>query len=207
MIQHPRLDEHGHPVCIRHPSVASPLCAWADPAAVATVLPDGQLPPELNGTPLVPWQEAPQSRPDWEPCGSTAFEDPPFHPNGLKPAAGAVVVEHDGRVWLVAPTNAFGGYQATFPKGTAKHLDLRATAVKEVFEEAGLRVELGRHLVDVSRSLSRTRYYLARRTGGSPAAMGWESQAVHLVPLDRLKELLNQPVDHVIVAELAKALG
>lgn len=130
-----------------------------------------------------------------------------FTTSAGRAASGAVVVEPDGRVWLVAPTNAYGGYKATFPKGTSNGRDLRATAIKEVFEESGLQVELSAFLVDVSRSLSRTRYYLAHRTGGSPAVMGWESQAVHLAPLSRLKELLNSPNDMPILDALKKALA
>ena len=86
------------------------------------------------------------------------------------------------------------------------HLDLRVTAVKEAFEETGLRVELVGHLLDVRRSTSHTRYYLARRLGGTPAAMGWESQAVHLAPLAQAKALLNRAVDHPLVDRLL-ALG
>ncbi len=78
--------------------------------------------------------------------------------------------------------------------------------IKEVFEEAGLHVEPYAHLVDVPRSTSRTRYYLARRKGGTPAAMGWESQAVHLAPLPRLKELLHHPNDAPILEALHRAL-
>lgn len=102
--------------------------------------------------------------------------DPPFEANSLPAAAGAAVVESDDRGWVVAPTNAFGGFKATFPKGHSNGPGLRAAAVKEVFEESGLRVEILSHLIDVTRSTTRTRYYLARRTGGTPADMGWESR-------------------------------
>jgi len=50
------------------------------------------------------------------------------------------------------------------------------------------------------------RYYLARRIGGCPTAMGWESQAVHLSPLSDLKPLLHHPNDQPILEALAKAL-
>jgi hypothetical protein len=42
------------------------------------------------------------------------------------------------------------------------------------------------------RIASTTRYYLARRIGGAPAAMGWEPQAVHLVPLKLLKRFSHE---------------
>jgi len=115
------------------------------------------------------------------------------------------VVEPDGRVWVVAPTNAYLGTRATFPKG--KGTDLKATALKEVFEESGLRVELTGFLADSTRTTSRTRYYLARRVGGSPAAMGWESQAVLLVPVGQLRNVLNLSLDHPTVDALEAACG
>jgi len=196
---HPRPDDHGHPVTIPHPHVPSPLEAWAEPGAVAIVVPDGPLPPALNGIAFAPADPSPTA-------GTATFPEPPFEGRGMNPAAGAVVVEPDGRIWLVAPTKAFGGYVATFPKGKTEGGELRATALREVFEESGLRVELYAHLVDVTRSASRTRYYLARRTGGTPAAMGWESQAVLLAPPGRLPHLLNSPYDRPILEALKKAL-
>lgn len=208
MLLHPQPDNHGKAVTIHHPHETSALAAWGDAKSTATVVPEGPLPKSLNGIPVVPLDAAAAGSEGWARLASECtFEEPPFDPKGMKPAAGAVVVEPDGRVWLVAPTNAYGGYKATFPKGTSNGRDLRATAIKEVFEESGLQVELSAFLVDVSRSLSRTRYYLARRIGGSPAAMGWESQAVHLAPQPRLKELLNSSNDLPILDALKKALA
>jgi ADP-ribose pyrophosphatase YjhB (NUDIX family) len=136
------------------------------------------------------------------------FEELRFHPPGSKiPAAGAVVVEPDGRVWLVSPTNQHGGAQATFPKGTVTTLSLGATALKEVFDKTGLQIELMTHLLDVDRTTSFTRYYLARRIGGTPAAMGWRSQAVHLVPLELVKERLNLTLDHAVIDKVMEVWG
>ena len=113
------------------------------------------------------------------------------------------MVEPDGRVWLVAPTNGYSGYQATFPKGRVDAgLTLQACALKETFEETGLKVELVDHLLDVPRAKGFARYYFARRRGGNPADMGWESQAVHLVPQDQLAGLLNRPRDQAIALAL-----
>jgi len=203
---HPRLD-HGRKVQIHKPSLPSPMAAWADPAQVAAVVPDGPMPPMLNGVPFRPWTEVPVGTRAWEARdlsedGMAPDEEPPFDARGLPAAAGAVVLEPDGRVWLVAPTNAYGGAETTFPKGHAGRLDLRTTAVKEVYEEAGLHIRLVGHLVDVTRSTTRTRYYLARRKGGTPAAMGWESQAVLLAPVADLKGLLARAVDRRVVAAL-----
>lgn len=82
-----------------------------------------------------------------------------------------VTKETDGRVWLVGPTNQFGGYELTFPKGRPDGNSLQTTALCEAYEESGLRARPLQHLVDVRRSQTYTRYYLAERIGGSPADM------------------------------------
>jgi 8-oxo-dGTP pyrophosphatase MutT (NUDIX family) len=129
------------------------------------------------------------------------LEEPPFVlPAGVNAAAGAVIVEDDGRVWLVAPSNRFGGYSATFPKGRADSgATLQCTAIRETFEEAGLHVQLGAFLADSRRTLTYTRYYIARRIGGTPAAMGWETQAVHLVPIAQLERVASHHNDFPVI--------
>lgn len=127
---------------------------------------------------------------------------------GMRPASGAVVVEADGRVWVVSPSNHHGEYINTFPKGKneqSQALCLCANALKEVFEEAGLQVELTGFLCDSVRSTSVTRYYLARRLGGNPAHMCWETQAVHLVPIAQLAEFVSHPNDQSILSALQNA--
>jgi hypothetical protein len=134
------------------------------------------------------------------------FEEPPVKSvAGLETASGVLVVEADGRVWVVSPTNRFGGYTNTFPKGkigTKSLISLRANAVKEVLEEAGLQVALSGFLCDSERSTSVTRYYIGRRIGGNPAAMEWESQAVHLVPVSMLAKFVSHPNDQNVIAAL-----
>jgi ADP-ribose pyrophosphatase YjhB (NUDIX family) len=204
MNPHPRTDDQGKSVTIRHPSEPTPLECWSDPAAVATVIPDGQMPAELNGIALAPWQP-PATDAEWAAvAGQADIDEPPFSaPSGKNPAAGVVVIEPDGRIWLVSPSNGYGGYKNTFPKGRPEaDTSLQATAICEAFEESGLKVEITGFLADLPRSTTRTRYYTARRVGGTPAAMGWESQAVHLVPRSRLAEFLTNGND----APLLKAL-
>lgn len=196
---HPRPDNAGNPVKIQTPSAASSLAAWADPAAIACVLPDGQMPAELNGVAFSAWQ--PPSHAAWmEP----ALEAPPFQcPKGLRPAAGAVVQEADGRVWLAMPTNQFGGLPYVFPKGRLEEGgSLAVTALREVWEEIGLRVHLIAHLIDVKRSTTYTRMFLADRVGGHPGTMGWESQAAALCPVDQLHMVLESPHDMSIISAL-----
>lgn len=202
---HPRLDDQGKPVVIHHPSTATPVSTWGNSAAVAAALPNGDMPAELNNVPFVAWQ-APFDDAGWDVLArSMPFHEPEFVcPAGLKPAAGAVVIEPDGRCWAVAPTNRFGGHAHTFPKGRTDGRSLKATALVEVFEEAGLAVELTAWLCDVDRSVTRTRFYLAQRTGGTPAAQGWESQNVVLAPVSELRKLLTHPGDQQVLDAMAR---
>jgi ADP-ribose pyrophosphatase YjhB (NUDIX family) len=158
-------------------------------------MPDGPRPERLNGLPVSPWDDAPRNLGAWAAVdGQGDFPEPPPPKGHL--TAGVVILEPDGRVWTVSPSNAFGGYVNTFPKGHPDPgLSLRATALKEAFEETGLQVALTGWLADVTRTTSLARYYLARRLGGDPAAMGWESQAVHLLPLEQLAAHLTHPKD------------
>ncbi|WP_374605595.1 NUDIX hydrolase [Niveibacterium sp.] len=209
-VTHPRKTEGGRTVIIEHPHTPSPLQAWHEPDAIATTVPLGAMPPELNGVVVAPWGDVPIHAEGWQRLAELAeFEEPVFkRPAGRRAAAGAVVLEADGRVWLAAPSNRFAGNKATFPKGHVEAgAELRATAVRECFEEIGLAVELLAHLVDTTRSTTHNRYYLARRVGGDPAEMGWESQAVHLVPVGQLKEVLNNPADHLVVDALLAFLA
>ncbi len=136
-------------------------------------MPDGPVPDELNGIALSPWVYHPRTTEGWDYVDGLNDEiEEPMEIGGKKPAAGAVILEPDGRVWLVHPTNQFGGYQATFPKGRVDGgLSLQASAIRECWEEAGLQVRLTGWLGDFDRTTTRTRLYLAKRIGGSPAAM------------------------------------
>jgi len=204
---HPRKDEHGKKVVLKEPSIPTALSTWNDPLSIACIVPNGMSPAQINGTTVVPWADAPESDEGWEALAAQApIDEPAFNaPSGYKKAAGVVLREPDGRVWVVAPSNGFAGYEATFPKGTMDGKSAQATALVEAFEESGLKVRLLRHLVDVKRSQSYTRYFLAERTGGDPADMGWESQAVMLVPMGKLNKVLNNKNDQPIIEALAYA--
>jgi 8-oxo-dGTP pyrophosphatase MutT (NUDIX family) len=156
------------------------------------------LPEQLNGLALTPGSPQGSDEPTWR------LTVPPLAVvPGKAPAAGAVVLEPEGRVWVIHPSNAFGGYRATFPKGKQEPgLSLEQTAIKETFEEAGLIITLSGWLIDVPRSSTVCRYFLARRIGGSPADMGWESQAVSLVPRDRLSDVLQHSNDQPLLEAL-----
>lgn len=194
---HPCLNEEGLQVEIRQPSTPSGPHHWAAPDLLATVIPNGAMPPQVNGLAIAHWRGC-AGEPEW--CalaGAGDVDEPPLiAPAGLAIAAGAVIVEPDLRVWLVAPSNRHGGYTATFPKGRVDAgASPRAAAVREVYEESGLKVQLTGHVADVRRTLTYTRYYLARRIGGNPADMGWETQAVHLAPIAQLRSVLTNKND------------
>ncbi|NYT60625.1 NUDIX hydrolase [Alcaligenaceae bacterium] len=205
-VYHPRKDEHGKKVVLKKPSMSTALSTWNDPASIACIVPDGMSPAQINGMAVTRWTDAPESDEGWEALAAQApVDEPAFNaPAGYKRAAGVVLREPDGRVWVVAPSNGFAGYEATFPKGTMDGKSAQATALIEAFEESGLKVQLLRHLVDVKRSQSYTRYFLAERIGGDPADMGWESQAVMLVPMDKLNKVLNNKNDQPIIEALAR---
>lgn len=201
-MRHPLLDDDGRPVTIHLPSLPTALATWSDPTRIATVVPGGAMPQQLNGIPFLPWENSLMTP-------ASPVDEPPYVlPAGMAAAAGVVVVEEDGRVWLVSPTNQFGGYEATFPKGRVDPgTSLQHTAIREAFEESGLAVDLTAYLLDVQRTQTYTRYYLARRIGGRPAAMGWETQAVHLVPLAQLRAVAAHPNDMAIIQALDHMKG
>ena len=198
---HPHVDENGHPKRIDHPSTASDIAMAGDPDQIATFLPGSAVPPSLNGIAFSRWTNVPSSLAGWrDVAGQADIVEPKLVLNGYKKAAAGVVIEEpDGRIWVVSPTNVFGGYQQTFPKGKADAgLTLQAVAIKECFEESGLQVEITGIVGDFERSTSFARYYFARRVGGTPADAGWESQAVHLVPKVLLHSILNTVDDRKI---------
>lgn len=204
---HPHRDNRGHPVELNSPSQATPAESWADPHQVATVIPGGDAPAALNGIAFADWAEAPVTSAGWEEqvkLTSTTFTEPPMAgAPGKFAASGVVILEDDGRAWVVSPSNQFGGYVNTFPKGKLDPgLSMRGNALKEAYEESGLKVALTGFLCDSLRSTSVTRYYLARRMGGHPARMGWETQAVSLVPRAKLAEFVSHKNDKVILDAL-----
>jgi len=204
---HPRPNDRGEPVVIRQPHQASDPKAWGDASATVTLPVGGQVPGALNGLAFVSWAEAPTTRSGWHdvPGQAPDLVEPVFNcPADRHPAAGVVILEQDGRVVLVSPSNAFGGYENTFPKGRVDDgRSLQATAIKEAFEKSGLQVAITGFLGDFLRTTTFTRYYLARRVGGTPIDMGWESQSVRLAPQSALRKLLNGAADRPVLEALA----
>ena len=204
-VYHPQLNDKGEKVRIDAPSTPTPIDEFGDLYMVATVVPGGEVPRELSGVPFTPWNDHPRTDEEWANVpGQLALNEPAMTvPKGKKSASGVIIEEADRRFWVVHPTNGFGGYSTTFPKGTIEAgMSQQANAIKEAFEESGLKVEITGFVGDVVRTTSVARYYMARRVGGSPADMGWESQAVSLVPRDEIEEFLNAKVDRDLISSL-----
>ena len=125
MIDHRKSDEHGKKVTTISPSKPTSLEAWSGPAAVATVTPAGPTPVELNSIPFTPWTGAPSTDDMWAKVSGQhvgLFDESILTvAPGKHTAAGIVTKTSDGRIWIVHPSNAFGGYPSPFPKGTAGH--------------------------------------------------------------------------------------
>lgn len=203
---HPHRNDQGKLVELNVPSQPTPMPCWTNPSQIATVTPGGEVPDILNGIELRTWT-APADPAGWEAqagLDADRFTEPPMtHSPGRSAASGAVVLEKDGRVWVVSPSNMFGGYVNTFPKGKLdSDLTLRANALKESYEETGLQVALTGFLCDSVRSTSVTRYYIAQRLAGHPGSMGWETQAVHLVPRAQLAHFVSHPNDVAVLQAL-----
>jgi hypothetical protein len=81
IIYHPKVDEHGAKIALKNPSQATPLSTWSNPSEVATVIPDGKLPPALNGINFANWTDAPNSANAWEILAAqSTVDEPPFAP-------------------------------------------------------------------------------------------------------------------------------
>lgn len=168
------------------------------------------MPPALNGIAFASWQ-APTDPAGWQAeVDAIELDEPPFDPPAGRRhrSAGTLIAEADGRVWLAVPTNGFANYRITLPKGRIEPgYGLRATAVRETFEETGLRVRLRGFPADTLRTTSYNGIYLAERIGGTPAEMGWESQAVQLVPRALLGRYFTHPNERCLLQALQTLAG
>lgn len=203
---HPKPGDKGEKIGIYSPHVPA-VAALSDPGGIATITPGCEMPESLNGIPFASW--TPPAEDQWDYVDGQKDDLDEGHlkcPAGKDPASGLLIVEPDGRVWVVSPTNRFGGYKNTFPKGKVEQdLSFQANAIKEAWEEGGIKANIIGLLGDVERTTSVTRYYLARRVAGNPAAdMGWESQSAHLVPISQLDGFMDSKVDRQVAELLGK---
>lgn len=137
-----------------------------------------------------------------------SFVEPEF-PNGTKvKKAGVVVIEPDGRFWIMEPLNHVGGTH-NFAKGTVEDgLSIQQNALKEAKEELGLDVKIVDRLGDFGDNSGKNykpdmdgskepiaRYYIGVRTGGTPNDAHWEADKVKLVSSDSARNLFRQGKD------------
>jgi ADP-ribose pyrophosphatase YjhB (NUDIX family) len=193
MTHHPRR-RGAKKVEIMTPTLPTGPDTWHDPSAIAVFVPGGTCPVALCD---ITMQHA--TLPSLGHCLAGLVGDGTQDPEWAMPAgqpdltrkAGAIVVEPDGRIWVIEPTNHYWGTVASFPKGTLDNETCpRLAALREVFEETGLVVQIGEHIADVQRDDAIVRLYHAKRVSGRSVDMGWESQSVLLVPPDQLAVVL-----------------
>lgn len=143
----------------------------------------------------------------WQTIPDKDVGEPPM-PAGQKISTGIIMVEPDGRMWIVAPRNQYGGYQYTYPKGGLKEgLTMQQNAIKEVWEESGLLAEITGFVGDGVGQTSTTRYYLGKRIGGAPWAFQKESEAVHLVDIALGENYVHHARDLKLLGTLMDKLG
>lgn len=171
----------------------------ADAESTVVIPAGGNLPvKELNGVKFKAWRPPA----DWAAVdGQVDLDEPAFEPpQGKQPASGVVIHEPDGRTWVVQPKGGYGGYEGTFPKGRLdKGLSMQANAIKEAYEESGLKVRITGFAGDHTGDVTHTRYYHAERESGDPTQHDDETEGVVLAPADKVGGFLNRKRDRAVL--------
>ncbi len=108
------------------------------------------------------------------------------------PSYGVVIFDSEGRVLLRRPTNDFGGYVWTFAKGQQDPGETpEQTAVREAFEETGMRVQLGERIPGTFTSRGYSNVYWIATVTGLPGKPGWETARVQWFTPEEAKEKLK----------------
>jgi uncharacterized protein len=166
------------------------------------------IPKELNGKKFEAWTP-PTDLEGWKNVsGQGATNEPPLPelPKGMELSSGVIIMEPDGRVWLMRPKGGYGGYDQTFPKGHVEEgLSPQANAIKEAYEETGLKTKILGFVGDYMGDVTMTRFYVAERETGDPAKAGEETEGIVLSPPDKLKTFLNRKRDRAIAALIGDA--
>jgi len=111
-------------------------------------------------------------------------------------SAGCVVVpsmDDLDHIYVIKPSNNYGPW--AFPKGQVdKGETIKQAAIREVYEETGLRVKIlsgkGAYIGKGTGTMSITHFFLAVRTGGSPHPTE-ETEQVRLVTFEEAKRLFH----------------
>ena len=133
----------------------------------------------------------------------------------MRKTAGTVLVLN-GRILLCKPTNGFGGYVWTFPKGGMDRFETpEQTAMRETLEESGYPCHLlkripGYYLSDKSACV----YYIAVPTGkqrvydrAETEATAWFTPQEAKVALSRSPNTAGRDRDLLVLREAGKLLG
>jgi 8-oxo-dGTP pyrophosphatase MutT (NUDIX family) len=126
-----------------------------------------------------------------------------------RPASGVVVLEDDGRMWIMEPTWHYGQQEHGFATGGVEEgLTAQQSARKEAIEELGFDVEITDWLGDVDTwPRSYRRYYIARRKSGQPTDAHYESDNVKLIPPGDMDTYFNKDYDKAAAALLKDYLA
>lgn len=146
----------------------------------------------------------------WEKTPDVDIKEPP--PLKRIDRVSVMIQEPDGRIWIVQPTNGFGNRKFTMPGGgVEKGLTNQQNALKEIWEETGLQVEITGHHGDFidSNNGNNGRLYIGKRVGGAPwdakiesfiksnktGQPAAESETVSLVTPEKAAKLLHRTDD------------
>lgn len=190
--------EASHSTLAKAPEVEFKDTPWAPPGQRVV----------LNGIEMTPFDDP----------GMDFWSDIADNPNITEPksyqgklSTGIIMVEPDGRIWVVEPKDHYGGYNYTYPKGSIRGTGLTAqqNALKEVWEESGLLAQIDDILGDYvsEHTQNTTRYYIGHRRAGAPWAFEKESQAVWLVDLARADKFVHSQRDLDVLDALRVKLG
>lgn len=113
----------------------------------------------------------------------------------LKAAYGGVIFDATGRVLLREPTNHFGGYAWTFPKGKADAGESpEQAALREVREETGCEAIILASIPGDFPGDTSTNHYFLMQEAVPGAALGkhdWETSAVRWASPDEARALIE----------------
>jgi 8-oxo-dGTP pyrophosphatase MutT (NUDIX family) len=105
---------------------------------------------------------------------------------------GGVLVDASGKVLLREPTQHFGQYVWTFPKGRCDVGETpRAAAQREVLEETGYASQILAPIPKVFGGTTSTTVFFLMRPVGEPAAFGWETASIRWADFDEACQLIG----------------